>query len=89
MTLDELCYKELKVYFIRTKGGEIEEINMQKNYVNENRDLEEKISKNIFKTNENFDTWLIIGKQKSGKTTFINCLFNYHILLNINPHNIF
>ena len=79
MTLDELCYKELKVYFTRTKGGEIEEINMQKNYVNENRDLEEKISKNIFKTNENFDTWLIIGKQKSGKTTFINCLFNYII----------
>lgn len=28
---------------------------------------------------ENFDTWLILGKQKSGKTTFINCLFNYII----------
>ncbi len=67
MTLDKLCYKELKIFFTRTKENDIEETNKPKNYVNENRNLEEKISKNIFRTNENFDTWLILGKQKSGK----------------------
>ena len=41
--------------------------------------MEEKISKNNFRANENFDTRLILGKQKSGKTNFINYLFNYII----------
>ena len=67
MTLDELCYKELKIFFTKKKENDIEETNKPKNYVNENRNLEEKISKNIFRTKENFDTWLILGKQKSGK----------------------
>ena len=79
MTLDELCYKNLKVFFIRTKenNGDIGEI--QKESLNENKTtiIEKKIFKNIFKNKENFDNWIIFGKERSGKTTFINCLLNY------------
>ena len=79
MTLDDLCYKELKVYLTKIKENDLEDIKPQKNNINENRNLEEKIIRNTLRTNENFDTWLIIGKQNSGKTTFINCLNNYII----------
>ena len=79
MTLDELCYKNLKVFFIRIKenNGDFGEI--QKESLNENKNsiIEKKIFKNIFKNNENFDNWIIFGKERSGKTTFINCLLNY------------
>ena len=79
MTLDDLCYKDLKVYLTKTKDNDSEDIKHQKNNTNEKRNFEGKIIKNTFRANENFDTWLITGKQNSGKTTFINCLTSYII----------
>jgi len=75
MTLDELCYKELKVFFVKIKDNTNVNINL---YTNNKKFLETKAYQNTsFKINERFDTWIIIGKEKSGKTTFINCLCNY------------
>ena len=78
MTLDELCYKELKVFFIRTKDNNSDNNPklLLKNF-NGNFNLNKESYKNIFSLNEIFDNWIIIGKEKSGKTTFINCLLNY------------
>ena len=77
MTLDELCYKELKVFFIKVTNDN-NNINSSINNLYSNRNLKTKNYQNTsFDTHERFDTWIIIGKEKSGKTTFINCLCNY------------
>jgi polynucleotide 5'-kinase involved in rRNA processing len=77
MTLDELCYKELKVFFIKVKDDN-NNIKSSINNLYSNRNLKTKNYQNTsFDTHERFDTWIIIGKEKSGKTTFINCLCNY------------
>lgn len=73
ITLDEYCYKELKVSFFNVKNNDFTN-NVQK--LN-NIILEKKIYNNTFKNNDNFETWIFLGKEKGGKTTFINCLVNY------------
>ena len=78
MTLDELCYKELKVFFAKIKDdndnlkSSINKLNFSQTF------LETKSYPKIsFRSNEMPDILIIIGKEKSGKTTFINCLCNY------------
>ena len=39
--------------------------------------LDKNIYKEFFKDNDNYETWILLGKEKSGKTTFINCLLNF------------
>lgn len=77
ITLDELCYKELKVSFFKVKEDNI----IYSNIIQKSNNIifEQCIYKNkeTFKNNENFETWILLGKGKSGKTTFINCLVNY------------
>ena len=73
MTLDELCYKELKVSFIKIKENNNNSINIQ----NINNILDKRTYKDNFKSNDYYETWILLGKEKSGKTTFINCLVNY------------
>ena len=78
MTLDELCYKELKVYFLRTKENNSDNnVKLSLKNFNGSFNFNKKSYKNIFSQNEIFDNWIIIGKEKSGKTTFINYLLNY------------
>ena len=78
MTLDELCYKELKVFFFKVKDNDNEDIITSiKNPQKANNIVIKKYPNISIKNNENFDTWILIGKEKSGKTTFINCLCNY------------
>ena len=72
MTLDELCYKELKVFFY--KGKNDSDINIEKF---NNFKLEKKIYNFSFKKDDDYETWIILGFEKNGKTTFINCLLNY------------
>ena len=76
MTLDKLCYKELKVFFVNLKDNKKSTLNkIQKP---NNLRLEEKeYTNNSFGEKDNFETWLLLGQEKSGKTTFINCLLNY------------
>ena len=81
ITLDELCYKELKVYFVKLKN-DLEQNNIKTSYTKEihnyNLILETKsYPHKIFRNHEKYDIWIFIGKEKSGKTTFINCLCNY------------
>lgn len=76
MTLDDLCYKELKVFIIKTQEENNSQI-LKNNYKNKHVHLDKKILINNFKKNDIFDTWILIGKEKSGKTRFINCLANH------------
>ena len=79
MTLDELCYKELKVSFFKIKDNDenITLLNNNKRFRNRNIILEKRFYKDSFNSNDNFETWVLLGKEKNGKTTFINCLLNY------------
>ena len=75
MTLDELCYKELKVFFVSLKDNKNSILNKDQKPINLIFEIKEYI--NSFEKTDNFETWLILGQEKSGKTTFINCLLNY------------
>ena len=80
MTLDELCYKELKVFFIKVKDNDNDNEYITtaiKNLQKSNNIVIRKYPNNSNINIDNFDTWILIGKEKSGKTTFINCLCNY------------
>lgn len=81
MTLNELCYKELKVFYVRIKEeSNCEDIKIKINNSQKNNsgNLEKKKYPNlVIRSNDNCDNWIIFGKEKSGKTTFINCLCNY------------
>ena len=79
MILDELCYKESKAFLVKINKKDIDKgtINL-KNYSNI-IDLKKKKykTKKPFTNNDNIDNWIILGKEKSGKTSFINCILNY------------
>lgn len=75
MTLDELCYKELKVSFFKLKDND--NIPLNNSSINNNTILEKKIYIDLFRHYDKYDIWILLGKEKSGKTTFINCLLNY------------
>ena len=83
ISLDELCYKELKVYFVKSKDEDDNnknnlKISLNNHSLNPNFILETKnYPHRIFRSNEDYNTWIIMGKERSGKTTFINCLCNY------------
>lgn len=75
MTLDELCYKEFKVFFVKIKDNNND---ISTNIQNcNNIILDKNIYKECFRDNDNYETWILLGKEKSGKTTFINCLLNF------------
>ena len=76
ITLDELCYKELKIYFVKANNTGNEEILKNLSKSKEQLALEKRIYSESFK-NGNFENWILIGMEKSGKTTFINYLLNY------------
>ena len=79
ITLDELCYKEPKCLLIKVEENKSDnnELSIKNINLNNNFNLEKKVIKNTFRANEDYDVWIILGKEKSGKTTFIDCLFNY------------
>ena len=80
MTLNDLCYKELKVFLIKVKEENNDEMPKNSNSIksfSQDKKLDKKILSNNFKENSIFDIWIIMGKEKSGKTHFINCLVNY------------
>ena len=75
ITLDELCYKELKVLFMKVKNNNDPIPNKIQKL--KNLTLEKKTYNFSFKENDKYETWIILGLEKNGKTTFINCLLNY------------
>lgn len=77
MTLDEYCDKEFKIFFIKLKGNFDDDTKLSTISIKKNTKIDTKIYKKVFDNNEYFEHWIIFGKEKSGKTTFINCLFNY------------
>ncbi len=81
MTLDELCYKELKILFMKVKNNN--------NHIQKLKNLKlEKQTYNFsFKENDKYETWIILGLEKSGKTTFINCLLNYCLNIKFEDKN--
>lgn len=79
ITLDELCYKELKYFLVKVKENKSDnnELSTKNININNNFNSEKKVIKNSFRANDDYDVWIIVGKEKSGKTTFLDCLFNY------------
>ena len=77
MTLDELCYKESNAFLIKIKEEDINRGTINLKNFNNIISLEKKKYKNSFTNKDTFDNWIIFGKEKSGKTSFINCILNY------------
>ena len=76
MILDELCYKESKIFLVKLKEKDKGTLNL-KNFNNIIILEKKKYINNSFTQRDIFDNWIIFGKEKSGKTSFINCILNY------------